>query len=134
MFTTPGLFQGVRHWAQQARELHMIAHLIQSQDGTLNKALRLWGVPLRISDVLRRTEAQSVSPSLPTAAGGFAHRADGGGAAAASDVLTKVAVVLLSSINAVMWEVYTESRFMAAVWAMIAIGFAVWMKRDVARR
>jgi hypothetical protein len=42
--------------------------------------------------------------------------------------------VLLSSVNAVMWEVYTESRFMAAVWAIIAIGFAVWMKRDVARR
>jgi len=42
--------------------------------------------------------------------------------------------VLLSSVNAVMWEVYTESRLMAAVWAMIAIGFAVWIKRDAARR
>ena len=91
-------------------------------------------MPLRISDALRRTEAQSVSSSLPTAASGFAHRADAGGAAAASDLLTKVAVVLLSSVNAVMWEAYTESRFMAAVWAMIAIGFAVWIKRDAARR
>jgi hypothetical protein len=100
----------------------------------VNKALRLWGVPVRISDALRRTEAQNVSPPPPTAARGFAHRADGGGAAAASDVLTKLAVVLLSSINAVMWEVYTESRFMAAVWAMIAIGFVVWIKRDAARR
>src|SRR5207248_8442330 len=36
---------------------------------TVNKALRLWSVPLRISDALRRTEAQSVSSSLPTAAG-----------------------------------------------------------------
>jgi len=100
----------------------------------LNKALRLWGASLRISDALRRIEAQSVSSSLPTAARGFAHRADAGGAAAASDLLTKLAVVLLSSVNAVMWEVYTESRLMAAVWAMIAIGFAVWMKRDAARR
>ena len=100
----------------------------------MNKALRLWGMPLRISDALRRTEAQSVSSSLPTAAGRFAHRADAGGAAAASDLLTKVAVVLLSSVNAVMWEAYTESRFMAAIWAMIAIGFAVWIKRDAARR
>lgn len=100
----------------------------------MNKALRLWGTPLRISDALRRTWPQSGSSSLPTAASGFAHRADAGGAAAASDVLTKVAVVLLSSINAVMWEVYTESRLMAAVWAMIAIGFAVWIKRDAARR
>ncbi|TMG86067.1 MAG: hypothetical protein E6H78_05160 [Betaproteobacteria bacterium] len=100
----------------------------------MNKALRLWGAPLRISDALRRIEAQSVSSSLPTAPSGFAHRADAGGAAAASDLLTKLAVVLLSSVNAVMWEVYTESRLMAAVWAMIAIGFAVWMKRDAARR
>ena len=100
----------------------------------MNKTLRLWGVPLRISDALRRREAQSVGSSLRTAAGGFAHRADAGGAAAASDLLTKLAVVLLSSVNAVMWEVYTESRFMAAVWAIIAIGFAVWMKRDLARR
>jgi len=100
----------------------------------LNKALRLWGAPLRISDALRRIEARSVSSRLSSAASGFAHRADGGGAAAASDLLTRAAVVLLSSVNAVMWEVYTESRLMAAVWAMIAIGFAVWMKRDAARR
>ena len=118
----------------QARELRIIAHLFPSQDRTLNKTLRLWGAPLRISDALRRIKAQSVSSSLPTAASGYAHRADAGGAAAAGDLLTRFAVVLLSSVNAVMWEVYTESRFMAAVWAIIAIGFAVWMKRDVARR
>jgi hypothetical protein len=100
----------------------------------LNKALRLWGAPLRISDALRLTVAQSVGSSLPTAARGFAHRADAGGASAASDLLTKFAVVLLSSVNAVMWGVYTESRPMASVWAVIAIGFVVWMKRDVARR
>jgi membrane protein YdbS with pleckstrin-like domain len=65
---------------------------------------------------------------------GFAHRADGGGAAAAGDILTKLTVVLLSSVNAAMWWVYTESRLMGAVWAVIAIIFAVWMKRDAARR
>jgi len=114
--------------------LQIIAYRFQSRDRTLNKTLRLWGVPLRISDALRRTWAQSGSSSPPTAARGFSHRADAGGAAAAGDLLTRFAVVLLSSINAVMWGVYTESRFMAAVWAMIAIGFAVWMKRDLARR
>ena len=119
---------------RQARELRIIAHLFPPQDRTLNKTLRLWGAPLRISDALRRIEPQSVSPSLPTVARGFAHRADAGGAAAAGDLLTRFAVVLLSSINSVMWGVYTESRLMAAVWAMIAIGFAVWMKRDLARR
>jgi len=71
---------------------------------------------------------------VPTAADGFSHRADVGGAAAAGDVLTKLTVVLLSSVNAMMWWVYTESRLMGAVWAMIAIGFAVWMKREAARR
>jgi uncharacterized membrane protein YvlD (DUF360 family) len=35
--------------------------------------------------------------------------------------------VLLSSINAVMWEVYTQSTFMAIVWAAIAIGFVGWI-------
>ena len=57
-----------------------------------------------------------------------------GGAAAASEILTRLAVVLLSSINAVMWEVYTESRAMGAIWAIIAIGFVVWIRRDIARR
>ena len=86
-------------------------------------------------DALRPTEAQSVSSSAPAAAiNRFTHRADAGGGAAASDVLTKLTVVLLSSVNAVMWEVYTESRFMAAVWAVIAIAVVVWMKRDAARR
>ena len=92
----------------------------------MNKTLRLWAAPLSISNALRR--------SVPTAADGFSHRADVGGAAAAGDVLTKLTVVLLSSVNALMWWVYTESRLMGAVWAMIAIGFAVCMKRDAARR
>ncbi|SRR6266567_1386274 len=100
----------------------------------MNKTLRLLGAPLRVSDALRRTIAQSVSPSSPMAAGGFAHRADAGGAAAASDVLTKLAVVLLSCVNAAMWWVYTESRLMGTVWATIAMAFAVWIKRDATRR
>ena len=98
------------------------------------KALRLWGAPLPISDALRRLEPQGASPSEPLTTSVFAHRADGGGSAAASDILTKLTVVLLSSINAVMWWVYTESRLMGVVWAVIAIVFAVWMKRDAARR
>ena len=47
----------------------------------------------------------------------------------ANDLL-KIAVVILSSINAVMWEFYTQSTFMAVIWAAIAIAFAVWTKRD----
>jgi hypothetical protein len=70
----------------------------------------------------------------PVRASVFAHRADTGGAAAAGDVLTKLTVVLLSSVNAVMWWVYTDSRFMGAVWALTAIGFAIWIKRDASRR
>jgi hypothetical protein len=75
-----------------------------------------------------------MNPTLPTPAGGFAHRAARGGAAAGTDVVTKLAVVLLSTINAAMWWVYTESRLMGTVWALIAISFAIWIKRDTARR
>jgi hypothetical protein len=48
--------------------------------------------------------------------------------------LLKIAVVILSSINAVMWEFYTESTFMAIVWAAIAVAFAVWTARDIRYR
>jgi hypothetical protein len=51
----------------------------------------------------------------------------------ANDLL-KFAVVILSSINAVMWEFYTESTFMAVIWAAIAIAFAVWAFRDIRYR
>lgn len=100
----------------------------------MNKILRLWAAPLRITSALRRMDAPSVSFSAPTAPHGFSHRPDVGGAAAATDILTKLTVVLLSSVNAVMWWAYTESRLMGAVWAMIAIFFAAWIKRDAARR
>ena len=51
----------------------------------------------------------------------------------ANDLL-KIAVVILSSINAVMWKFYTESTFMALIWAAIAIAFAVWTFRDIRYR
>jgi len=47
--------------------------------------------------------------------------------------LLKVAVVFLCTVNALMWEFYTESRMMAIVWAAIAVGFVVWIARDVRR-
>jgi hypothetical protein len=99
----------------------------------MNKALRLCIAPLRFAGAFREAIARGATP-LATAAEGFTHRADRGGAAAATDVVTKLAVVLLSGINAAMWWVYTESRLMGTVWAMIAIVFAIWMKRDAARR
>ena len=49
------------------------------------------------------------------------------------DRLLKVAVVVLCTINAVMWEVYTESPVMAAVWAAVAIGFVIWIGKDMKR-
>jgi uncharacterized membrane protein YvlD (DUF360 family) len=48
--------------------------------------------------------------------------------------LLKFTVVILSSINAVMWKFYTESTFMAVIWAAIAITFAGWAVRDIRYR
>ena len=50
------------------------------------------------------------------------------------DSILKIGVIILSSINAVMWEFYTESTFMAAVWVAIAIGFTAWFGYDVRNR
>ena len=52
---------------------------------------------------------------------------------AAGDRLLKVGVVILCSINAVMWEFYTESTVMALFWAAIAIAFVIWIGKDVRR-
>jgi membrane protein YdbS with pleckstrin-like domain len=49
------------------------------------------------------------------------------------DRLLKVAVVLLCSINAAMWELYTEAPFMATVWGATALGFVVWIGKDMRR-
>jgi hypothetical protein len=40
---------------------------------------------------------------------------------------------MLCSINAVMWEFYTESRVMALVWAATAIAFVIWIGKDMRR-
>jgi uncharacterized membrane protein YvlD (DUF360 family) len=48
--------------------------------------------------------------------------------------LLRIAVVILSSINAVMWEFYTESTFMALIWGAIAIAFLVWTVREIRNR
>jgi hypothetical protein len=63
-----------------------------------------------------------------------AHRGDRASAAEVGNVLTKVAVVVLSGINAVMWDVYTQSPLMAALWAAIAVGFVGWMIYDARHR
>jgi membrane protein YdbS with pleckstrin-like domain len=47
--------------------------------------------------------------------------------------LLKVAVVILCSINAVMWEFYTESTVMAVLWAATAVAFTIWIADDVRR-
>ena len=54
-------------------------------------------------------------------------------ATALGDRLLKVAVIILCSINAAMWEFYTESTTMALVWGTIAIAFVVWIGKDMKR-
>ena len=48
--------------------------------------------------------------------------------------LLKVMVVILCTSNAVMWEFYTESTFMAVVWLLTAISFTGWFGYDVKNR
>jgi len=96
--------------------------------------MRLSRMALRLSGIMRRVGAQDLTTSSLARRRQFAHRGDIGGAATATDVLTKLTVVLLSTVNAVMWYVYTEAPFMAAFWAVIAGTFAVWMKSDAKRR
>jgi hypothetical protein len=62
------------------------------------------------------------------------HRADTMGPSSYGNTLLRVAVIFLSSINAVMWEVYTESTFMALVWVAIVVGFIGWMIYDKGHR
>jgi membrane protein YdbS with pleckstrin-like domain len=50
-----------------------------------------------------------------------------------ADRLLKVAVVILCSINAAMWELYTGAPFMAALWAATAIWFVIWIAKDIRR-
>ena len=45
----------------------------------------------------------------------------------------KLLVVLLSSVNAVMWQIYTEAPFMAMLWAGTALAFVFWIIDDVRR-
>jgi membrane protein YdbS with pleckstrin-like domain len=52
---------------------------------------------------------------------------------AMGDRLLKVGVVILCSINAAMWEFYTESTAMALVWASIAVAFVIWIAKDMNR-
>jgi len=58
------------------------------------------------------------------------HRADTRDASELGDVLTRFAVVLLCSINAVMWWVYTEAPVVATMWAIIAIAFVIWIAKE----
>jgi membrane protein YdbS with pleckstrin-like domain len=50
-----------------------------------------------------------------------------------SNRLLKLMVILLCSINALMWKYYTESTFMAIIWAGIAIAFVFWIIDDLRR-
>jgi hypothetical protein len=45
----------------------------------------------------------------------------------------KLMVVLLCTINAATWFLYTESTLMGLGWAAIAVGFVVWIALDIRR-
>ena len=45
----------------------------------------------------------------------------------------KLLVILLCTINSATWELYTESRMMAIIWAGIAIAFVAWIIDDMRR-
>jgi hypothetical protein len=45
----------------------------------------------------------------------------------------KLLVVLLSSVNAVMWQIYTQAPLMAMLWAGTALAFVFWIIDDVRR-
>jgi len=47
--------------------------------------------------------------------------------------LLKLMVILLCTVNALMWQYYTESTFMAIVWGAIAIAFVIWIVDDIRR-
>jgi uncharacterized membrane protein YoaT (DUF817 family) len=47
--------------------------------------------------------------------------------------LLKVTVIILCGINAVMWELYTQSTPMALLWAATALAFVVWIVDDIRR-
>ena len=79
------------------------------------------------------TQAPELQPHVAAAMRPRGHRADVIGAGDVGNFLTRLAVVLLSSVNAVLWEVYTRAPVMAAIWAAIAIAFVVWMVRDAKR-
>ena len=50
------------------------------------------------------------------------------------NTLLKVTVIILCSINAVMWEFYTESTLMAIVWLGVALGFTGWFGYEIRNR
>ena len=45
----------------------------------------------------------------------------------------KLLVILLCSINALTWELYTESRIMALMWGAIVVAFIIWLIDDARR-
>jgi len=49
-------------------------------------------------------------------------------------VVLKIGVAILSGINAVMWEFYTQSPLMATIWLAISIGFIYWTGDEIRNR
>jgi hypothetical protein len=43
----------------------------------------------------------------------------------------KLMVILLCTMNAAIWQMYTESPFMAAAWGLTAVAFVGWIIYDM---
>jgi hypothetical protein len=48
--------------------------------------------------------------------------------------ILKLFVVLLCTINAAMWQLYTQMPMMALAWTGVAIGFVFWIMDDIRRQ
>ena len=46
----------------------------------------------------------------------------------------KLMVVLLCTINAAIWFLYTQSTWMGLAWGGTAVGFLFWIADDIRRR
>ena len=75
-------------------------------------------------------EAPKLRPRFSLSEKPAGHRADTHDAAELGDVMTRFAVVLLCSINAVMWWIYTEAPVIATMWAGVALAFVIWILKE----
>ena len=75
-------------------------------------------------------EAQKPRPRFSFTRQPVAHRSDTVDAGQVGDVMTRFAVVLLCTANAVLWWIYTEAPVIATMWAVVAVAFVIWILKE----